>query len=291
MRIAVTGTRGTLGTALEQQGRAAGHTILPLNRPAHDLADPEAIRRGVDEAAPDVVIHPAAYTDVDGCELNPELAYTINALGTRNLALACATAGCPLLYISTNCVFDGTSDRPYVEWDTRRPISVYGASKLAGEHYVEHLLSNFYIVRISWLYGRTGNHFIHKIIKAADSRGALGVVADEVSNPTYAEDLAAALLRLVTRPTYGWYHLVNSGSVSRFDYTARIMALTGRQHVPLTPMALQDFPRPSRPPSYSALANTVGAADGLVLRPWEEALADYIRATPELQYAPETPPA
>ncbi len=291
MRIAITGTRGTLGRALERQGQAAGHTILPLNRPAHDLADLEAIRRGVGEAAPDVVLHPAAYTDVDGCERDPALAYAINGLGTRNLALACAAEGCPLLYISTNCVFDGAQDQPYVEWDPRRPISVYGASKLAGEQYVEHLLSRFYIVRISWLYGRTGNHFVHKIIKAADSRGALGVVADEVSNPTYAEDLAAALLQLVTRPTYGWYHLVNSGGVSRFDYAARIMALTGREHIPMTPMALADFPRPSRPPPYSALANTVGAADGLVLRPWDEALADYIRATPELQYTPETGPA
>jgi dTDP-4-dehydrorhamnose reductase len=284
MRIAITGTRGTLGTALEQQGRLGGHTILSLNRPAHDIVDLEAITRGVAEAGPDVVIHPAAYTDVDGCEKNPELAYAINALGTRNVALACAAQGCPLVHISTNCVFDGAADRPYGEWDTRRPISVYGASKHASERYVEHLLTRFYIVRISWLYGLTGDHFVHKIIKAADSRGALGVVADEVSTPTYAEDLAAALLQLVTRPTYGWYHLVNGGGASRMEYAARIMELTGRTHIPITPMALADFPRPSRPPPYSILANTVGAADGIILRPWDEALADYIHTTPELWY-------
>src|SRR4051794_25693589 len=225
MRIAITGTRGTLGTALEQQGRLAGHTMLSLNRPVHELTDLESITRGVAEAGPDVVIRPAAYTDVDGCELNPALAYAVNGLGTRNVALACAAQGCPLVYISTNCVFDGASERPYVEWDRRHPISMYGASKLAGEQYVEHLLTRFYIVRISWLFGRTGNHFVHKIVKAADSRGALSVVADEVSTPTYAEDLAAALLQLVQRPTYGWYHLVNSGGASRLEYAAKIMEL------------------------------------------------------------------
>jgi dTDP-4-dehydrorhamnose reductase len=284
MRIAITGSRGTLGTALEQQGRLAGHTMLGLNRPDHDLTDLEAITRGVAETAPDVVIHPAAYTDVDGCELHPATAYTVNGLGTRNMALACAAQGVPLVYISTNCVFDGAADRPYREWDLRRPISVYGASKYAGEQYVESLLTRFYIVRISWLYGHTGNHFVHKIVKAADSRGALGVVADEISTPTYADDLAEALLQLVQRPTYGWYHLVNGGGASRMEYAAKIMELTGRAHIPITPMALKDFVRPSRPPPYSVLQNTVGAADGIVLRPWEAALADYIAATPELWY-------
>ena len=284
MRLAITGTRGTLGTALMQQGTAAGHTMLPLDRPAHDVVDLEGIRRGVGDAAPDMVIHPAAYTDVDGCERDPALAYAVNGLGTRNVALACAAAGCGLLYISTNCVFDGATEQPYVEWDARRPISVYGASKYAGEQYVEHLLTRFQIVRISWLYGRTGNHFVHKIVKAADSRGALGVVADEIASPTYAEDLAAALLQLVLRPTWGWYHLVNEGVASRLDWAAQIMQLTGRSHIPITPMALADFPRPSRPPPYSVLANTVGALDGIRLRPWTAALADYIQTTPELLY-------
>ena len=284
MRIAITGTHGTLGTALEQRAQALGHIVLPLTRPEADVVDRDGILRGVAEAAPDVVLHPAAYTDVDGCEKYPELAYRVNGIGTRNVALACAAQGVPLVYISTNCVFDGAATRPYVEWDVRRPISVYGASKLAGEQYVEHLLTRFYIVRISWLYGRTGNHFVHKIVKAADSRGALSVVSDEISTPTYAEDLAAALLQLIQRPTYGWYHLVNSGSASRYEYAAWIMTLTGRHHVPLTPIALKDFVRPSAPPPYSVLANTVGATDGIVLRPWTDALADYIRVSPELLY-------
>ncbi|HMA32961.1 MAG TPA: dTDP-4-dehydrorhamnose reductase [Chloroflexia bacterium] len=289
MRIAITGTRGTLGATLERQARAAGHTLAALNRPAQDVVDLPALERAIGDFGPDVVLHPAAYTDVDGCERDPARAYQINGLGTRNLALACARAGCALLYISSNVVFDGTASTPYVEWHPRSPLGVYGRSKAAGEQYVEHLLPQFYIVRVSWLYGQTGNHFIHKITQAADARGALQMVDDEIATPTYAEDLAAAILQLVSRPqpTYGWYHLVNEGECSRYAYTARIMALTGRGAVPLTPISYTAFPRPAPVPPYSTLANTVGAADGIRLRPWEDALAEYIAATPALHRPPK----
>jgi dTDP-4-dehydrorhamnose reductase len=287
MRIAITGTRGTLGATLERQARAGGHEVLALNRPTHDLGDQDALESGIGAFGPAVVLHPAAYTDVDGCERNPDLAYGVNALGTRNLALACARASCALLYISTNVVFDGTASTPYLEWHPRSPLGVYGKSKAAGERYVEHLLREFYIVRISWLYGRTGDHFIHKIVKAADARGALNVVDDEISTPTYAEDLAAAVLQLVTRPrpAYGWYHLVNEGECSRYTYTQRIMELSGRGDIPLTPISYRAFARPAPVPPYSTLRNTVGAADGIRLRPWPEALADYLATTPALQRA------
>lgn len=285
MRIAITGTNGTLGATLDRQARAAGHAVLPLNRPAHDLTDGPALMQAVAAAAPAVVLHPAAYTDVDGCERNPDLAYAVNGLGTRNLALACTATGCALLYISTNVVFDGTATAPYREWHPRSPLGVYGQSKAAGEQYVEHLLSRFYIVRISWLYGQTGNHFIHKITKAADARGALNVVDDEIATPTYAEDLAAAVLQLVSRPqpTYGWYHLVNEGECSRYAYTQEIMRLTGRDDVPLTPISYRAFQRAAPVPPYTTLQNTVGVADGIRLRPWQAALAAYLAATPSLQ--------
>ncbi len=285
MRIAISGTRGTLGATLERQACAAGHTVIGLNRPEADITDLAAVERAVGAFAPDVVLHPAAYTDVDGCERNPDAAYAVNALGTRNLALACARTGTALLYISTNVVFDGTATTPYLEWHPRNPLGVYGQSKAAGELYVEHLLQQFYIVRVSWLYGRTGNHFIHKITQAADARGALSVVDDEIATPTYAEDLAAAVLTLVSRPqpTYGWYHLVNEGECSRLGYTQAIMALTGRARVPLTPISFRAFPRPAPVPPYSTLRNSAGAADGIRLRPWQEALADYIATTPSLQ--------
>ncbi len=278
MRIAITGTRGTLGATFARQAQAAGHSVLPLNRPECDLTDLRALHQALGEFGPDWVINPAAYTDVDGCEQHPDLAYAVNALGARNVALAAARVGAAVAHISTNVVFDGTAHTPYTELHPRSPVGVYGRSKAAGEQYIETLAPRFYIVRVSWLYGKTGDHFIHKITKAADARGALNVVDDEISTPTYAEDTAAALLTLLGRPdpTYGWYHLVNTGECSRYTYTQRILALTGRGHIPLTPVSHTAFQRAAPIPPYTPLANTVGAADGLRLRPWEDALAAYL---------------
>jgi dTDP-4-dehydrorhamnose reductase len=279
MRIAITGSRGTLGRAYCRQAQETGHTLVLLNRPEHDLADPQALMQTITLLDLDLVVHCAAYTNVDGAENEPEAAYAVNALGTRNVALACAQANTPLIYISTNMVFDGTKDRPYTEYDTPNPHGVYATSKRAGEQYIEHTLTRFYIVRTSWLYGKEGDSFVHKIVRAADSRGALGVVADEIATPTYVEDLAAALLKVGTTGLYGWYNLVNEGECSRYEYAREIMRLTGREHIPVTPTSLDDYVRPAPTPRYSTLKNFVGAQAGITLRPWQEALADYLSTT------------
>src|SRR6266480_348112 len=246
MRIAITGTRGTLGQALVRRAAAAGHTLLHLNRPECDITDPAAVKQAILDFKPDTVIHPAAYTNVDGAESEPEVAFAVNGIGTRNVALACVEAGAQLVYVSTNMVFfDETRRTPYIEFDTPSPRGVYAASKRAGELYVEHLMQRFYIARVSWLYGKQGDSFIHKIVRAADARGALGVVADEVATPTYAEDLAEALLKLQETGLYGWYHTVNEGECSRYEYAEEIMRLTGREHIPITPTALADYKRPA----------------------------------------------
>ena len=134
-------------------------------------------------------------------------------------------------------------------------------------------------MRVSWLYGKEGDSFVHKIVRAADARGSLGVVADEVATPTYAEDLARALLDLSETGLYGWYNLVNEGECSRFEYAKEIMRLTGREHVPIKPTALADYIRPAPTPPYSTLRNFVGAQAGIVLRPWQDALADFLSST------------
>jgi dTDP-4-dehydrorhamnose reductase len=277
MRIAITGTRGTLGQALVRQAEAAGHTLLHLNRPQCDITDPVAVRQAILAFQPDTVIHPAAYTNVDGAESEPDTAFAVNGLGTRNLALTCVEAGASLVYVSTNMVFfDEARTTPFLELDTPCPRGVYATSKRAGELYVEHLMQKFYIARVSWLYGKQGDSFVHKIVRAADARGSLSVVADEVATPTYAEDLAQALLKLPATGLYGWYHTVNEGECSRFDYAREIMRLTGRENIPLTPSALADYKRPAPTPPYSTIKNTVGVSAGIVLRPWQEALADYL---------------
>lgn len=262
--------------ALTRQCAAAGHIVLHLNRPDYDIRNPAAMVSALGGFTPDLVIHSAAYTNVDGAEAEPDEAFAINALGTRNMALACVQVNAPLIYVSTNMVFDGTVHTPYSELDVPNPRGVYAASKLAGERYVEHLMQRFYIARVSWLYGREGDSFVHKIVRAADAKGALGVVADEIATPTYAEDFAAALLKLWQTGLYGWYHLVNEGECSRLEYAREIMRLTGREHIPLHPTSLADYVRPAPTPQYSTLRNFVGAQAGITLRPWQDALAEYI---------------
>jgi dTDP-4-dehydrorhamnose reductase len=215
-------------------------------------------------------------TDVDGCARDPDAAYRSNALGTQSVALACQAARCPLLYISSNEVFDGTKPEPYLEFDATNPINTYGRSKLAGEVFVRDLLTQFYIVRLAWLYGQGGNHFVRKIIRRADEQGRLRVVADEVGSPTYAEDVAEAVRQLIYTGAFGVYHLVNEGIASRFDFACEILRRAGRGHVPVEPIKLADYPRPSTPPPYTPLRNFCGAAQGISFRPWQDALAEYI---------------
>lgn len=277
MKLAITGTRGTLGQALARQATAAGHEILHLNRPERDITDPAAVTREILAFAPDTVIHPAAYTNVDGAESNFAEAFAVNGIGTRNLALACVAANAQLVYVSTNMVFfDETRTTPFNEWDVRTPRGAYAETKYAGENYVEHLMQRFYIARVSWLYGKQGDSFIHKIVRAADAKGSLGVVADEIATPTYAEDFAAALLQLMQTGLYGWYHLPNEGECSRYEYAQEIMRLTGRSHIPLTPTRLADYTRPAPTPPYSTIKNNAGAQAGIIMRPWQDALADYL---------------
>jgi dTDP-4-dehydrorhamnose reductase len=273
MRVVVTGHNGQLGRQL--QSAFAEHELLLLDLPGDDITQP-AISRRVASFKPDLVLHAAAFTNVDGCEQDPDAAFRANAVGTQNIALGAQAAGAAMLYISTNEVFDGSAREPYREWDRPQPISVYARSKAAGEGIVRDLLSRFYIVRIAWLFGPAGNNFVTKILAAAQKNGALQVAADEFGNPTYAPDLAAAVRRLVDGGHYGIYHLTNRGFCSRCDFARAILQGAGYGAVPITPILSADWPRPSRPPLHSVLANTAGAALGLTLRPWQQALAEYL---------------
>jgi dTDP-4-dehydrorhamnose reductase len=273
MRIVLTGHKGQLGTALQQS--LADHDILGLDLPEYDITDPAAIVNGVGDFEPDLVIHGAALTNVDGCERDPDLAFRVNTLGTQNIALACGQSGAVMVHISTNDIFDGKQGRPYHEWDTPSPQSVYARSKAAAEFYVRTLLNRFYIVRTAWLYARGGSNFVTKLIAAADKYGALRVVTDEVSAPTYAPDLAEAIAQLVHTEHFGILHFSNSGICSRYDWACKILELSGRGHVPVEPITTDQWKRAAPPPLYAPILNLTGAALGITLRPWEEALEDY----------------
>jgi len=273
MRIVITGHKGQLGRQLLSAFGA--HDVLPLDLPDDDITDPAVIER-IARFAPQLIVHGAAFTDVDGAEKDPELAYRVNALGTQNLALAAQRTGAAMMLISTNEVFDGSQRELYREWDTPNPMSTYARSKAAGEHIVRDLLRQFYVVRVAWLFGPGGNNFITKILAGAEKYGALRVAADEFGNPTYAPDAAVAMARLAETGHFGIYHLTNSGFCSRYEFAREIMRLAGKPDLPITPILSADWPRPSKPPLHAVLANTAAANLGITLRPWQAALADYI---------------
>jgi dTDP-4-dehydrorhamnose reductase len=279
MRVYITGIQGQLGQALVRRWSPSAE-VCGGDLPEVDITLAESLTQAIAEARPDLVVHCAAMTDVDGCARNPPAALQINGLGTQNVALACQQVGASMVHISTNEVFSGRWDaeqaRPYHEFDATDPINPYGASKAAGEWYVRHLLGRFFIVRTSWLYGSQGRNFIHTIQAAADKHGALRVVTDEVANPTWVEDLASAVVRLAESGRHGVYHLVNEGYCSRYALARRILTLTGRDQVPVAPIVRSQWPRPSVPPAFAPLANHCAAALGIRLRPWEEALAAYL---------------
>ncbi len=274
MKILLTGHKGQLGRALLPL--LAGNDILGLDLPEHDITDRARVLMAARDFCPELILHSAAMTDVDGCARDPALAYRINGMGTQNLALAAAEVGAELLYVSTNEVFDGAATAPYAEWTLRSPANPYGHSKAAGEWYTQNLLTRFYIVRTAWLYAPGGRNFPHRIIQLADERGALKVVADEVGNPTYVADLAQAIVVLLQTHAYGVYHFVNAGAASRYEFAAEILRLSGRAHIPLTPIPQAEYQRASTPPLYAPLANNAGAALGITLRPWQSALAEFL---------------
>jgi dTDP-4-dehydrorhamnose reductase len=273
MRIAITGHKGQLGQALLET--LTDDEILGLDIPEHDITQAQAISDTISGFKPDVVIHAAALTDVDRCAREPELALTINGLGTHNVALACQRCGAALLAVSTNEVFDGLKNKPYYEHEQTRAINAYAESKLAAEAYVRMHLTRFYIVRTAWLYARGGDNFPRKIVQAAEKHGKLRVVCDEISSPTYAPDLAQAIDALIRTEKYGIYHLTNKGVCSRFEFARRILELAGKVDVPLEPITSDQWPRASTPPLHCVIRNLAGAQLGITLRPWDEALRAY----------------
>jgi len=270
VRILVTGGTGQLGRALVRLAPPQ-HRVVALGSAMLDVTDFASVHRRLTSEAPDLVIHAGAMTDVDGCERDPERAYRLNALGTQFLAAAAAAAGASLLYVSTNYVFDGEAADPYHEFARPAPISVYGASKLAGEDAVRALVPRHYVVRTAMVYDESGRNFVTTMLRLAETRAALTVVADQRGNPTYAGDLAQAIYQVVESPAYGTYHLVNEGIASWYDWAVELFRLSGRQ-VAVEPIPGSAWRRDARPPSNGALASLAAPALGIRLPPWQDAL-------------------
>lgn len=274
MRIAITGSKGQLGTALQEELTA--DELMLIDLPEYDISDLQAITAQVAAFAPDVIIHGAAITDVDGCERNPELAYRVNVLGTRNMAVAAQQCGAAMVYIGTDYVFDGTKGEPYWEYDTPAPQSVYARTKQVGEDLVRTLVARHYVTRIAWLYGAGPRNFVRTVLRLAHEKGAMSMATDEIGSPTLAPDVAAALSRLIRLPAYGTYHLPNSGTCSRYEWAIEILRLASIEGVAVTPIT--DYPRVSQVPKCVEMRNFCAAELGIVMRPWQEALRDYVAA-------------
>ncbi len=274
MRIFITGYKGQLGRTLGD--RLSGHTLAGGDLPEWDMTDATQVLGQLRAFNPEVVLHTAAMTAVDDCARDPRKAVHVNGVGTYNVAWVCRELGARLVVISTNEVFDGQASRPYQEYDPRRPINAYGYSKYVAEQVVERLLPNCAIVRTAWLYGPGGANFIHKILERARAYEPLRVVTDEVGSPTYVKDLADGLARLIGMDRPGVYHLTNVGECSRYEFARAGLELAGLGGVPVEPISSDAFDRPSTPPPYSPLDNVFAAAAGIEMRPWKEALAEYI---------------
>jgi dTDP-4-dehydrorhamnose reductase len=282
LKVVVTGANGQLGRELVTMDSKGRFAITGLDRSALDITNLEQCREVLSQLRPDVVIHCAAYTAVDKAEVEPDEAFRINAAGTRNIAVASREVGAKLCAISTDYVFDGAGSIPYKEYDRTNPLTVYGQSKLAGEHLVQSLHDRYFIVRTSWVYGAYGNNFVKTMLKLASEQDQLKVVADQWGSPTYTYDLALFLLELAATDYYGLYHASNSGICSWYEFAKAIMEESGSS-TQIEPCTTAEFPRPAPRPSYSVMDHSAIRSNGLEpLRPWREALRHYLSNTKKI---------
>ncbi len=282
MKILVTGANGKLGKTLVHL-LSHTHDVVGLGGTSHtppfDMTQFSSVKEHIENQQPDLVVHTAGWTDVDGCALDPQRANSINGLGTQNLAVVTATWGVPLAYVSTNEVFDGTSTRPYLEYDRTQPANPYGYSKWMGEQALLSLNPRHYIIRTSWLFAHGGRNFIHAILNTVQQNKPLRVVTDEIANPTASDDLAQAIVQLVLTGRFGCYHMVNEGIASRYEFARFILDASGHHEVPITPVTRQDWQRPSQPPPFAPLDNLAGASVGVRLRSWQDAVLSFLQDT------------
>ena len=280
MKILITGGKGMLGRTLVRH--LGEHEVLPVDIEDFDLREPEQTRRAIVEARPDVVIHCAAMTAVDRCETEEDLAYAVNALGSAHVAIGAQSAGARIIAISTDYVFSGTAPRPYHEWDETGPRSVYGASKLAGEHAVRAHCADHLIARIAWLYGPGGPSFVHTMLRLGAQGGdPLRVVNDQHGNPTSTDAVAAHIRRLIEVPAVGTVHLTCEGETTWFDFTRTIFE-TRDFNRGVNPCDTSEYPRPAPRPPNSRLEKRALRLLGLPPMPtWQDALGRFLTEHPE----------
>jgi dTDP-4-dehydrorhamnose reductase len=276
MKVVVTGAAGQLGQDVLLELERKNHQAFGADRQQLDITNEEDVIAFISEVKPDVILHCAAYTNVDAAEENEDAAYQVNAAGTEYLAIAAKRNGAKMLYVSTDYVFDGSSFEPYEVDEPTKPLGAYGRTKLAGEQLLQKHVDEFFIVRTAWVFGIHGNNFVKTMIRLGKERGEVGVVHDQVGSPTYTVDLARFMVELMETEKYGIYHATNSGICSWYEFAVEIFKQT-EMNVKVNPLTSDQFPRPAARPKYSVLSKKMIEKQGLTpLRDWKEALAAYL---------------
>lgn len=282
MKILVTGAAGMVGRAVVAQGAAQGENVAAFDRQRLDISDELKVNAVVEQERPDVVINCAAWTDVDGCEADPERADSVNAVGPELLARACRKAGAQFITLSTDYVFDGEKDGFYTQRDQPNPQSIYAVSKLNGERRAQLAWANTIIVRTGYVFGQGGTNFLSTLVGRARRGDPLKAIVDSFGTPTYAPHLAEQLYQLTRRDIPGIYHLVNAGEGTSFEGFARYaLNVAGLDHAPIEPVKLADLKRPAPRPRNSRLQCLLSGAIGLKPWPsWQEAVREFIDLAP-----------
>ena len=279
MRITVTGKAGQVALSLAERAPTGVEVVL-LGRPELDLAEPAGIAAAIAAARPDLVVSAAAYTAVDKAETEREMAFAVNATGAGAVAAATHALGVPLIHISTDYVFDGSKAAPYAESDPTAPLGVYGASKLAGEQAVLAAHPGAVICRTAWVYSPFGANFVKTMLRLAETRGELGVVADQIGNPTNALDIADCVLQLASKRAEGVFHMAGTGDASWADLAEAVFAASAAHGGPsprVRRIATADYPTPAPRPANSRLdCRKLAEAHGLQLPDWRPSLATVV---------------
>jgi len=273
MKVTIFGASGLLGKALMREWKE--DQVTGLGSKDADIRDPRQVENAVEETHPDWIVLAAAYTDVDGCETNRELAFAVNRDGAAHVARAAKEHGSRLLCLSTDYVFDGNKTIPYEVDDPRAPQSIYGRSKAEAEVQVEQILPGSCIVRTSWLFGTGGKCFPDTILKLASTRAQIDVVNDQLGSPTYAIDLARAIIQLCRKGAKGVVHVTNRGECTWFDFTQAIVSAAGSKTI-VHPTTTEKFPRPAKRPKYSVLSASSLGQYGISMPDWQDALRRYL---------------
>lgn len=278
MKVLVTGVGGQLGHDVVRELEQRGHEVTGVGREEMDITDAEKVRKVIRDCVPDAVIHCSAYTAVDRAEDEADQCRKVNVEGTKNIAEICAELDCKIIYISTDFVFSGEGERPWETDDAAGPISVYGRTKYEGEDEVKSRLDKFFIVRISWVFGKNGNNFVKTMLRIGKENGAVKVVDDQIGSPTYTRDMAVLLADMVQTEKYGVYHASNEGFCSWYEFAKEIFRLAGMDEVSVTPITSDQFPAKAKRPFNSRMSKEKLVKEGFNKLPsWQDALKRYLQ--------------